>query len=403
MPRDRSLRNCSFVMAMICTVTVVILVIPRAGRAAELTPEEFESISTLMADQYGRIGSLFVRYDRHDTVEGKLTHSKAEWAFSGEKRYRKRHWPSVDGEAESKRWGIAVWDGRLLKAYDSELDNGSVRAEHDNRNPRLPSTYTDYTQLLGSLAKGSLAEMLRKDGPGRWSGEWAVQGNTANIIRKSAATTKIWTVDLDRGGLIIEYHVNVRRPGEDERPFVHIEVTDAREVEPGLWLPTRAEWKLWDRRPGKPETLHAKQLVVTELSVNDPAIEEKFTFRFPDGAMYYDFITESSMVAGVSKRALDASVEEAATDFLEKVREGQIATGRDRAISDGRPAPDDIEVLDEATGSRELVPGDDIPWGLSPWHLAGYVGLGVSVILGVLGMVRMLRGRRGTSHGGPPK
>ena len=261
----------------------------------KLSMDEKESILALLTQQSARVKSLFVKGDSFQG--GKRV--AFEWAVSGEERYRKQWWPAPVDAPLPKRWDLAVWDGKLLKAYDSELENGSVRAEYDPKNPTHATTYTDYCQFLGTLSTGTLVELLTKADITNWGCAWVDQGKKAVIeLNRGSPPVQLitWNVDMTRGGLITEGTIARRLDGKVLPPFLSWKVLESREAMPGLWLPTKGQIHAdFADIPGRGRVVLDKEVVVSELKVNDPATQDKFSFTFPEGAMYYDHSLHSSM------------------------------------------------------------------------------------------------------------
>lgn len=340
-----------------------------------LSIEEKQQVYDLLRKQDGRINNLYVRFIRtnRETVSGDEEWCQYEWARSGEKRYRKRWWTSPIGEPLAERWGIAVWDGKLLKAYDSEIDNGSVRAEYDpmkDAQENTVVTYTPYNQLTGHLYNGTLAEMLSRKKLEEWEAKWVESGRQVSIrFRPEGDRDHNWTVDLERGGLIVEYFPDPwGNTGADMKPKWKFTVVSADEVEPGLWLPTEAISYALGRNG-----LVDFSLKVEELKVNDPSIEDMFQFTFPEGSMYYDFVLNSSMYVNMQREVFEAKLNTQA-DNLTKVT----------AISNESQNPqDDFAVADKLTGgiTAPLDPGPENKYGKRLlWLLCG-----VALLLAAIG------------------
>jgi len=245
------------------------------------------------------IENLFVQYILYEYGEDHrpAKYKRAEWAASGQKRYRKESWWAPVGE-ELSRWGTAVWDGQYLKAYDSALDNGSIRAEHDVLNPEHPRTYTEYTQMLGHWLYGTLGELLEHANLEDWQLVWDEPGKTVVLrTRKPGGHESCfhrWTVDLTRGALITQYDIEPTPEGGGVD--LTIRNTRAEQVAKGVWLPMEAEFCAQFTEPSGQHVQVYRRLVVETLRINDPTIERYFEFEFPEGSMYYDHILKSSIV-----------------------------------------------------------------------------------------------------------
>ena len=319
-----------------------------AFAAEVLSLTEKEVIRASLVEQHKRIENLLVKGEVVFQHPGRKAEYVAfEWGVSGEKRYRKRWWPTDVGQPLPQRSGIAVWDGKLFKAYDSAVNNGSLRAKYDPMDNNQPRTFTDYTQLLGTLNKGSLVEFLTRMSLEDWEAEWLEEGKRvvlrSNLDRGAVRFNRhSWTLHLERGGLITRYQIDHRSKESDPyEPFVTIVISEAKEVLPGLWLPMRSRSYSEFQIPGRAKQVIDKELTVREITVNNPAIEDVFQFTFPDGALYYDHVIGSSMVAGASQKVLDGSLTQLSRD-LENVtsQTANAETGK-------KQLDDDFEIADE--------------------------------------------------------
>jgi hypothetical protein len=322
-------------------VAFAFFAILRLAQAGVLSPnglpdeakEYYRSFVISMQEQITNMAVTFQVEERASGSRQYHKYNKVQWARSGQKQFRKSWWPNHVGEPQSERWGIAVWDGEYLKAYDSKIDNGSVRPEYDPQNAEHPPVWTSYNKVLGHLSRGSLAELLSNIELEYWQVEWAVPEKQI-VFRTNHVDGELnprsrhsWTVDLERGGMIVCYDIEHRKMTEEGKwgefgPYSKWEVEEGREVEPGIWLPVVAK-AVFQRSLSEGEgfTLE-KKLVVTEIQVNKPEIEEMFHFEFPKGSMYYDFTLGSSMVAGVDLAAFKDLVEMGAEELRTIASEG---------------------------------------------------------------------------------
>ena len=319
-----------------------------------------ESYRSFVIGMQEQITNVLVTFEIQERATGSRQYHKyrqAQWARSGQKQFRKRWWASNVGEPPSERWGIAVWDGEYLKAYDSKIDNGSVRPEYDPQNPEHPPLWTSYNKVLGHLSRGSLAELLTNIPLENWQLEWAVPDKQV-VFRTNhvdgdfnPSSRHSWTVDLDRGGMIVCYEIEHRKMTEEGEwgeyePYSKWEVEEGREVEPGIWLPVVAKAVFQPSRPeGEGFTLE-KKLVVSEIRVNSPEIDEMFHFEFPKGSLYYDYCLGSSMVAGVDLAAFKDLVETGAEELRTIVAE---------EAEPGGVVESDLEIADRLAGTMPEV------------------------------------------------
>ena len=180
-----------------------------------------------------------------------------------------------------------------------------------------------------------------------WEAEWLEEGKRvvlrSNLDRGAVRFNRhSWTLHLERGGLITRYQIDHRSKESDPyEPFVTIVISEAKEVLPGLWLPMRSRSYSEFQIPGRAKQVIDKELTVREITVNNPAIEDVFQFTFPDGALYYDHVIGSSMVAGASQKVLDGSLTQLSRD-LENVtsQTANAETGK-------KQLDDDFEIADE--------------------------------------------------------
>lgn len=276
------------------------------------TPQKSEIFAVILAREKN-IQNLSVAFTRiskwsYDKVE---TNCAYEWAMSGEKQYRVYHYPPPIGEPLSKRTGTAVWDGKTIKAYDSELDNGSVGNDFDPNNQQGNiTTWTPYNDLLGELTHGSLGHLVSSIPEDGWDVAWK-DGGEGNLVtlttnraygKPSDYSKCSWTIDLNHGGVIVEL-VKSRRPevsSNEWTPTHKSWSTNLTEVKPGFWFVTDAECFTNSNKPDKGPCTMSSAIHVTSLAVNVPEeeIAPKFQFAFPKGCLYYDRIAGTTMVAG---------------------------------------------------------------------------------------------------------
>lgn len=204
-----------------------------------ISSKEKKELYDLILDKHKQISNLSVRYTRFEHLEnGEETYVVGEWAMSGEKRYRKLGWSVPIGQPPSERYGVTVWDGKFLKAYDSLINNGSIRTEHDPANSRLPSTYSDYTRQLGIPDRGTIAELFVKHALEDWEAYWDTPGKTVvfrsdDLYRKDGSLINAWTFDLERGALITRYERFKKEYGYPN-PHMTMTVTEAKQIKPGI-------------------------------------------------------------------------------------------------------------------------------------------------------------------------
>lgn len=311
---------------VVLVVLIVMLALTGEGEGSETVPrplppsKRFEVFSLLL-DREAKIRNLFISYVWTETgMDRPPTQTKIEWAMCGEKRYRKSWWSTPVGEPLPERWSTAVWNGKLLKAYDSGTDNGSVRAEFDplNQIEDTPHTWENYGHMLGSPQRGSLGHLIAATPEEKWLMEWA-DADTRQSVILSTQTLKgkytegkryEWIVDIEKGGMITAATVYIHPPASiptDDKwfEFVHYTATESREVKPGLWFATKADGSLRYNDEAGALVVINDHTEINDIQVNQPeeAIRNLFEFEFPKGSMYYDFVLDSSMVAGMRDRS----------------------------------------------------------------------------------------------------
>ena len=262
-----------------------------------LNEEEKTSIRDRIVSEQIKINNLYVKFNliiTKDNGERPLQHIY-EWAMSGEKQYRKRYFCTPVGEPLSERFGLAVWDGKFLKAYDSLINNGSIRNKYDSKDPRQPKTNCPYTRHLGSLNGGLISKMLTTTPLGNWEAEWMDNGTKVVFRYKMPGYEREWTFDLEKNCMITKF-ASIIKSLDDGKIASDLKVTvsEFQEVKPGIWLPTKSNTHAIFYTRDK-TLVRDNDIVVDEIKVNEPEIEELFRFEFPEGAGYYDYIIGKSV------------------------------------------------------------------------------------------------------------
>jgi hypothetical protein len=316
-----SLRTRAIVRVLVVMVALVVA-LAHTGECEEaetvprtLSPSERAEVFSLLLDRDAKIHNLFMSMiSTYTGNQGPPTQDKLEWAMCGEKRYRKSWWTTPVGAPLSERWGTAVWDGKLLKAYDSATDNGSLRAEFDplNQVDDTVITWHNYEHMLGSPQRGSLGHLIAATPEGKWVMEWGDADTRQSVILSTQTlkneyferTRYEWTVDIEKGGMITAaawyVHPPPSEPTDEEwHKMVQHTATESREVKPGLWFVTKVNALVRFTDETGPVIVD-QHIEVNDIQVNQPeeAIRHLFEFEFPKGSMYYDFVLDSSVVAG---------------------------------------------------------------------------------------------------------
>ena len=146
--------------------------------------------------------------------------------------------------APSTRWGLAVWDGKVFKNYDSLFDNGGVKTHYDPRNQENPPTYCDYSRQLGHFSKGTIPELFASVPVEDWECGVSEDGasvtfSTDDIEAKNCGLAHAWVFDLKRDCMISAYSSTITKDGET-RPLCEMRVLECKEVTAGIWLPMRS-------------------------------------------------------------------------------------------------------------------------------------------------------------------
>jgi len=257
-----------------------------------LTEEEKTSIRDRIVSEQIKINNLYVKFNLIITKDnGEPPRQQIyEWAMSGEKRYRKGYFPTPVGELRSERFGLAVWDGQFLKAYDSLINNGSIRNKYDSKDPRQPKTSCPYTRQLGSLDEGLISEILTTTPLGNWEAEWMDNGTKAVFRYNMPGYEREWTFDLEKNCMITKYVSIIKSfDGKIINADLKVTVSESQEVRPGIWLPTKSNTHATYYFPDQ-TVIRDNDIIVEEIKANEPEIEELFHFEFPEGAQYYDYV-----------------------------------------------------------------------------------------------------------------
>lgn len=283
-----------------------------------LSEEEKTSIRDRIVSEQLKINNLYVKFNVIVTKDNNEPPVKAiyEWAMSGEKRYRKNTFYRPTDEPPTERFGLAVWDGKFLKAYDSEINNGSLRNEHDPKNPDHPVTYSPYTRQLGTLTDGMLAEVLTKTKLEDWKAKWADNGKKVILNYDILGYSREWTIDLEKGCMISKYVSKIESYEGKIVADLTLTVSESKEVKSGIWLPTKSNTHGIFYNQDK-TIVCDNDIIVEEIKVNEQEIEELFHFEFPDGAQYYDYVIGQTIIPYLTEKVLRQQLDEMTEDIME--------------------------------------------------------------------------------------
>jgi hypothetical protein len=325
--------------------------------SAALSQSEKETIGQRIVSNGEKVKSLWVDFDRIATSTNngveKKTIQKYTWGFSGGKIYRKRSWPSEIGQPLSSRWGVAVWDGNVLKSYDSKSDNGSVRREYDPQNNKQPPTYSPYAQHLGHLTRGTLATLLRNIPSDKWSAEWVIPGKTvafscAAVEGDTSGIRHTWVVDTQKGYAISEYRIEHLGPDGRWIPVLSLVVAEFREIEPGVWLPVRSHAKYTPMGGG----VYEQDIVASNVEVNVPSIDERFHFTYPKGSQYYDFTLHATVIPNATEKAFQKQLVDMSDELSRVVEEEKLGGNLPSSAPASHPAAGPVSSTNMSSSSR---------------------------------------------------
>lgn len=227
-----------------------------------------------------------------------------EWGYSGEKLFLKRQWPSKVGEPASDRFQIGIWDGKHYKLYDTHTQSGSVRDKYDVQSSvGVPFLITSiYARFFGTFSEGSLTQLLDRMPAEAWRFERDESDSTICVSLDWGGVVDRWWLDPGKNYMVKRHEVtSVDRSTQEIRTRVVTEAVEAKEVRPGIWLPTRISelGTYWDR-PTPTKT----DVVVQEVKVNDPNNERVFDWQFPKDGTFYDYTIGKAVVPGNTDEAL---------------------------------------------------------------------------------------------------
>jgi len=274
--------------------TCIILFVNHVRANDSLTLSEKNSIREQIILEQSKIKNLHVKFTEKVTNNdgSPIVRSEYEWAKSDIKRFCKHTFYTPLNEPPSERYGLAVWDGQFLKSYDSEIDNGSIRNEHNDNNPKLPVTYSTYARQFGTLTNGTLSDILSKTQIDDWVMEWCSNGEKVTLSNNLPGWERRWTVDLSKGCMISEFISTAKLQDGKLASTLTMTVEKSKEVKPGIWMPLESKHHavFYSFNNGKEDLVVDNDVIVEEIKMNEPAIEELFQFEFPEKTRYWDYI-----------------------------------------------------------------------------------------------------------------
>jgi len=289
-----------------------------------LTLNEKTSLLDRIISQDSKIENLHVTFKVIVTKNSEPPiQSIYEWAKSGEKSYRKHTFYQPVNEPPTERYGIAVWDGKYLKAYDSGFDNGSVRNVYNPNDPGSPVTITPYTRLLGSQSKGSLAEYLSRLELEDWDAKWRDSGKEVVLHHGNSSGYREWTLDLEKNCMVCKFDHLINYIENKSGLNLKMTVLESEEMKLGIWLPTKSNIHSVIYRPDK--LVIDNDIVVEEIKVNELEIEKLFHFEFPEKSQYYDYIIDKAFIPHLTEKEIQRQLDEMAEEVMEvKNEEGYV-------------------------------------------------------------------------------
>jgi len=307
-----------FVVVLVGTVSVARISVGQA-----ISGDEFTRISDRIMGTQAQIQSLQMSCIRSSDKDGKTTIRKSLYARSGEKEYCKTFWPTTSGEPDSTRYSLALWNGKALISYESRAHNGTLHAQR-SKNPSDPQTYSDVCRYFGHLTEGSLQELLKRIPPEQWVATWTEPGKTLTVTcdaipRVGSHERSEWLLEVSKGFMVSRYRISWQDPKDPSKykQALEMNVTDSKEVLPGVWIPTRShlEYRPPDMGNGQSNVMIVQDMRIDDVKVNDPTIEEAFTFTWPDGAQYYDYTLKCTVTPHATDKAMEQQMNKMAADM----------------------------------------------------------------------------------------
>ena len=286
---------------ILTTLLCVYVCGPMAIRASGDTNKELLS---KIAEAHRRIQSVHVIYSIRTTGQDYTDVDVLEWAMKGEKRYRKKRYRvDLDApEGSEKRWGKCMWDGKLLRSYDSVSDNGAMRTEY-NRS-KGAATYNAYCRHFGTLMGTTLLSLIERLSADDWDIVRDEEGQkvilaTDDVRQKDEVLVHRWEIDLNRGGMISRYQVDIKRDN-GLQTVSDMRVLEWRDMGNGIWLPSRSTTKT--NVPGKP--VLEGTVILSKAEVNDELIDRFFVdWDWPKGCQYYDETLDATVIPHAAAKA----------------------------------------------------------------------------------------------------
>jgi hypothetical protein len=350
---------------------------------------EKEALCTRIRQAQSEIRNLLVKSDLVREYGPVVERQSEEWGFSGEKLFLKSQWPSKSDEPVSSRFQIGIWDGTYYKLYDTQTQSGSLR---DSYNPRsaasVPFHLTSiYARFLGTYSEGTLTQLLNEGPLEAWTFEPNESDSTLCVSLDMGSIIDKWWLDPGRHYMVQRHEVTgINRKTNEIKTRVVTEAVEAKEVQPGIWLPTRiSAVGTHHDRPTPTKT----QMVVQEIKVNDPETERVFDWQFPTDGTYYDYTIGRAVHPGRAAQAVQGGIAETADDTKTMSSKREEANDPENKLTADRAASSSTS----DTAAREgNTPNDKMPTGRHPARLGGLVAF--LALAGALAAVLFIRKKR---------
>lgn len=311
-------------MKTLLSIVLVAVISAQVGFSQVISGDEFVSVANQIIESQAQIQSLQVSFSGRGTTNGETRVRKAIYARSGEKEYCKTFWPTKPDEPDSTRYSLVLWNGKVLMSYESRAHNGTLYAQRP-KNQSAPQTYSAVCRYFGHLTKGSLQELLKRIPPEQWMANWVEPGKVLSLTcdaipRVGSHERSEWLLDVSKGFMISRYRASWQDPKNSSKYHQALEmvVTGDKEVLPGIWIPVQShvEYKTPNTMPGQKITTISKDLTIDSVLVNDPAIEEVFTFKWPKGSQYYDYTLKCTVIPNATDEAMVERMDEMVKDLM---------------------------------------------------------------------------------------
>ncbi len=328
---------------ILTTVLCVYVCGPMAIRASGDTNEELLS---KIAEAHRRIQSVHVIYSIRTTGEDYTDVDVFEWAMKGEKRYRKKRYRvDLDApEGSEKRWGKCMWDGKLLRYYDSVSDNGAILRRYNRF--KGAATFNAYCRHFGTLMGITLLSLIERLSADDWDIVRDEEGQkvilaTDDVGHKDEIAVHRWEIDLNRGGMISRYQVDIKRDN-GLQTVSDMRVLEWRDMGNGIWLPSRSTTKT--NVPGAP--VLEGTVILSKAEVNDELIDRFFVdWDWPKGCQYYDETLDATVIPHATEENMQLALDEFAVEAVSDIDSTLSQKGEVVRVPSSLPGGSDKQVM----------------------------------------------------------